>query len=201
MWQLAFASHLRFARTIQPAFHQRVGLWVVAASGAYSLEAIDALHLKAPTGGFFPDLRALGRFPQLVHLTIEGYADAADLRALEAASQLMRLRIDDCPVGDLAPLAALTRLQRLEIVWCQRVADLRPLARLERLHSLTVAYARALQDLGPLGELTNLTRLDLRGCDALQDLARSADARRCRISTWQSAALCRTWTACATASP
>ncbi len=71
-------------------------------------------------------------------------------------------------LADVAPLAALTELQRLDLAGTQ-VSDLAPLAALNELRSLDLNGTH-ISDLTPLAALTELQRLDLAGTQ-VSDLA------------------------------
>ena len=82
----------------------------------------------------------------------------AELTGLEHAVNLVELDFAGNPVGDLAPLAS---LPRLEVLGLERVrADRWPLSRLPGLRRLSL-HAAGVADLWPLGGLTDLQVLDL----------------------------------------
>ena len=74
-------------------------------------------------------------------------------------------------VTDLTPLAALTNLEWLDLMFCPKLADLSPLAELPKLAWLKLAKCETLTDLTPLAQLTNLRVLNLRNCPAVTDLS------------------------------
>ena len=69
-------------------------------------------------------------------------------------------------VSDLSPLAGLTQLKELSI-HCKEVEDITPLATLSGLQRLKLVFCTKLLDLSPLSTLTSLNMLDLQGSTAL----------------------------------
>ncbi|MCA3438607.1 MAG: hypothetical protein INF48_14970, partial [Rhodobacter sp.] len=92
----------------------------------------------------------------------------SDLAPLAALTALQRLDLDQTAVSDLAPLAALTALQRLDLDQTA-VSDLAPLAALTALRWLSLTRT-AVSDLAPLAALPALQMLSL-GHTAVSDLA------------------------------
>ena len=92
----------------------------------------------------------------------------SDLAPLANLTALERLNLDDTQVSDLAPLANLTALEWLNLSGTQ-VSDLAPLANLTVLKWLNLSGTQV-SDLAPLTNLTALERLDLRGTQ-VSDLA------------------------------
>lgn len=101
------------------------------------------------------DLGALSRLPGLRDLDLTSKR-LTDLRPLAALTRLETLEIE-APVTDLAPLASLTRLDEL-ILRRTRTTDLRPLAALPALTSLELTDTR-IDDVHQLTALPALRRL------------------------------------------
>ncbi len=93
--------------------------------------------------------------PRLVQVTV---SPVSDLSPLANLTNLKRLDILFSQVSDLSPLANLTNLERIDISYSQ-VSDLSPLANLTNLKRLGIAYNQV-SDLTPVENLTNLERLD-----------------------------------------
>ncbi|MDE2736056.1 MAG: leucine-rich repeat domain-containing protein [Gemmatimonadota bacterium] len=90
-----------------------------------------------------------------------------NLRGLETANNLTKLRIQNNAISDLTPLADLTRLDFLWI-GLNQVSDLTPLVNLTRLRSLLISINQV-TDITPLQNLTRLIVLGV-GNNQVSDL-------------------------------
>ena len=93
-------------------------------------------------------------------------AGIRDLAGLEAAASLKELDLGFNPLADLRPLAALARLESLNLDGA--VADLRELAALASVKRLSLRH-NGIEDLGPLAGLAALAELDV-GDNRIGDL-------------------------------
>jgi len=97
--------------------------------------------------------------------------DVTDLTPLAALTNLEWLDLMFCPkLYDLSPLAGLSKLVWLKVAKCEALTDLTPLARLTNLRVLNLRNCPAVTDLSPLSELADLVHLDLSGCEGVTDL-------------------------------
>ena len=94
-------------------------------------------------------------------------AGIRDLAGLEAAASLKELDLGFNPLADLRPLAALPRLESLNLDGA--VADLRELAALASVKRLSLRH-NGIEDLGPLAGLAALAELDV-GDNRIGDLS------------------------------
>ena len=108
--------------------------------------------------------------------------DIKDLTGMEHAVNLEEMWIEDAHVSNLAPLAGLTKLRKLDTIktdisdisplseltnltrlnlYASRVTDISPLRSLTKLTWLGFRYVKGISDYSPLAGLTNLKHLDL----------------------------------------
>ena len=92
-------------------------------------------------------VRDVAHLRQLTYLNLSENrkVDGAGLKILRGLPQLLELNLSSCDISNdgLAWLTALTRLERLDISYCNRITDI---------------------GLKPLKELPKLTYLDVQGC-------------------------------------
>lgn len=113
------------------------------------------------------ELAPLARLTAPASLTLEGFADLADITLLGRwAADLHELRLDDCPRVDLSPIAELVQLRVLEL----SEVGLHDLAMVAGLHELQELRLRAVDntlDLTPLAGLRALRVLTVSGVEKL----------------------------------
>lgn len=138
-----------------------------------NLRRLKALSLAVPHG--LSDLKLLGRCSGLRRLRLSG-AMVSGLTWLASLSELRRLEIRSPqsfggrgPADDIAPVGSPKQLESLYL--CTPVEDLAPLARLERLTRLELASCHHVDDLAAVGKLRALTHLSIKSCGAVTDLA------------------------------
>ncbi|WP_328447352.1 NACHT domain-containing protein [Amycolatopsis sp. NBC_00438] len=96
-------------------------------------------------------------------LSFKGCTVLEDVTLLSRwASGLQRLRLTGCPAVDLAPVADLTQLRRLELT-ATALSDLSLLSGLRRLKDLRLRELCAAPDMTPLAELKDLEVLTVTG--------------------------------------
>jgi hypothetical protein len=125
------------------------------------------------------DLRPVGQLRDLVALDLTYCKTVADLAPLAGLTRLEKLALARTAVADLAPLAQMTRLRSLDLARCTEIERLDPLARLSALAHLDLSGCAGVTDLSPLAELIALRRVELDGCKGVTNLAPlAAIARR-----------------------
>ena len=137
---------------------------------AASLPAIADAALKTAIGAALG--KALGEAVSLEELAgLEALeareAGIRELAGLEAAASLKKLDLGFNPLADLRPLAALPRLESLNLDGA--VADLQELAALASVKRLSLRH-NGIEDLGPLAGLAALAELDV-GDNRIGDLS------------------------------
>ena len=128
-----------------------------------------------------PNLRAvieeaLGKAPG-ASITVEEMAtlttvstsdrDIKDLTGMEHAVNLEEMWIEDAHISNLAPLAGLRKLRKLDTIKTD-ISDISPLAELTNLTRLNL-YASGVTDISPLRSLTKLTWLGFRYVEGISD--------------------------------
>ena len=93
--------------------------------------------------------------------------DIKDLTGMEHAVNLEEMWIEDAHISNLAPLAGLTKLRKLDTIKTD-ISDISPLAGLANLTRLNL-YASRVTDISPLRSLTKLTWLGFRYVDGISD--------------------------------
>ena len=93
--------------------------------------------------------------------------DIKDLTGMEHAVNLEEMWIEDAHISNLAPLAGLTKLRKLDTIKTD-ISDISPLAGLTNLTRLNL-YASRVTDISPLRSLTKLTWLGFRYVDGISD--------------------------------
>ena len=78
---------------------------------------------------------------------------------------------------NLGPLAALSRLEELELSFCPNIEDIEPLSGLVRLREFSLWDSTGVADLRPLSGMTQLRKLMLNGCRRVRDLSPLGDLR------------------------
>ena len=118
------------------------------------------------------NLAAVAKLPRLISLRVTaGTGQPRNAEAIAGMSRLRRLSLRSWRgLGDLSLVAALTRLEGLEVTQTD-AADLSPLAGLTQLRWLSLAYSGRLKDLTPLLKLKRLTSLSLARCERVTSLA------------------------------
>ncbi|MCY2925260.1 MAG: hypothetical protein NT031_07455 [Planctomycetota bacterium] len=119
----------------------------------------------------------IGRCSALERVSIEEATGVGDecLAAWSKLPNLWELRLDSCPEVTAKGVEHVAKLAKLRVLYlggCERLrgADLAPLAALTNLEELDLQRATALtNDLSPLGKLTRLRVLVLYGCTGLED--------------------------------
>jgi len=148
------------------------------AANADDFHTLTTLDLS---GARLPSLEGLAGHPTLEVLylpkaltSLAGLADLPLLREIDAVlgklvdisalgnnlPAIAELNFQDTKITDLSPLAACTRLKKLNVG--DRVTDLSPLAKLTELEDLVIRGK--LRDLSPLAGLQKLTDLNLADC-------------------------------------
>ena len=93
--------------------------------------------------------------------------DIKDLTGMEHAVNLEEMWIEDAHISNLAPLAGLTKLRKLDTIKTD-ISDISPLAGLTNLTRLNL-YASRVTDISPLRSLTKLTWLGFRYVNGISD--------------------------------
>ena len=93
--------------------------------------------------------------------------DIKDLTGMEHAFNLEEMWIEDAHISNLAPLAGLTKLRKLDTIKTD-ISDISPLAGLANLTRLNL-YGSRVTDISPLRSLTKLTWLGFRYVDGISD--------------------------------
>ena len=108
------------------------------------------------------DLLALGEFPDLQVLSLQGNQAITDLSPLEELTTLTALNLMGTGATDLSPIAGLTSLEELNLA-NPDLSDLTPLSGLINLKVLYLddgnSTSSGITDLSPLANLTNLEKL------------------------------------------
>lgn len=132
--------------------------------------------------GRLRDLAFLASFGRLRTLYL-GRTRLATLDGIEACAALAELTLETTGAKDLAPLAALTELQSLELDRNPRIVSLEPLLALKRLRQLRIRASTVEGELPSLRALESLRVLALEKLATPQNLARiaAAPALRCLI--------------------
>jgi Leucine-rich repeat (LRR) protein len=120
-------------------------------------------------------VHGFGRLPPLSPSLRElglSFSNIRDLAAVAALPNLSRLDLSGCSeLSDtmLNNLQALLRLTHLNLTGCVRLRNLSPLGGLPTLKNLNLSNCH-IQDLEPLSTLGSLSRLELANCDKLANL-------------------------------
>ncbi len=93
--------------------------------------------------------------------------DIKDLTGMEHAVNLEEMWIEDAHISNLAPLAGLKKLRKLDTIKTD-ISDISPLAGLTNLTRLNL-YGSRVTDISPLRSLTKLTWLGFRYVDEISD--------------------------------
>lgn len=126
----------------------------------------DADHLAEDTNGSFDpltsleDLRYFDSLQAFSYIGKAPYSGLTDLSGLAECRQLKVLAIHGAKPADLAPLAALTGLESLNLSNCGTL-DLTPLEGLEELSVVCLGQSDVLASLEPLTALPKLRYLDI----------------------------------------
>ncbi|HEX2687868.1 MAG TPA: DUF4419 domain-containing protein [Kofleriaceae bacterium] len=103
-----------------------------------------------------------------INLTLMNTDRLRSLEGIQHLRGLVELTVYNAPLlENLAPLADMTSLARLDLHGCSRLANLE---HLPGLVELTVHNSPLLENLAPLAGMTSLARLDLRECPRLANL-------------------------------
>ncbi|SEG14754.1 Leucine-rich repeat (LRR) protein [Nonomuraea solani] len=144
----------------------------------------ERTELRISERSLTPGLRHLST---LRKVDLRGRAFYDDIAELAGLTGLIELRLDQARlVTDFSPLAALTRLEYLDLSGT-RISDLAPLAGMRKLMTLDLSHCRSLSDVRPLSGLPRLRNLDLghtgvtaltglRDLDALEELTAGSSA-------------------------
>jgi hypothetical protein len=119
--------------------------------------------------------------PTLTTLFICGDANLTSIAELKSMPELYYFGLQACPVSDVAVLAELRKLRRVELSWT-KVTDVRPLAALPELRQLELRGCPPELDLSPLSALPR--RIELRLLPNQQVLGLDAARSRLRIKRW-----------------
>ncbi|MCB9564588.1 MAG: hypothetical protein H6708_29745 [Kofleriaceae bacterium] len=113
------------------------------------------------------DLAPIGALTHLTKLTLhqQGFTSSAFFAGLRDLQEVSIYMPPDV-VTEVAGLAGLPALTKLELYAAKQVSDLAPLAELPALRELSLYGSTGITDLGPVGKLTGLTQLSLYGVKA-----------------------------------
>jgi len=114
------------------------------------------------------DISPLGKLTKLESLELVGCKRVSDISSLAKLTRLRSLELG-CRASNLAALGALTELTYLRVS-SDAATDVTPLGKLTKLRRLSLNSCRKVADLSPLSHLGPLKSLDLRGCDSIRDL-------------------------------
>ena len=84
------------------------------------------------------------------------------LPCLKQLKNLEELTLHNSNITNIAPLAELSHVQRLNLDNCNQITDLTPIGQLTNLRKLSATYCDKIRNIGPIGQLTNLRVLTLR---------------------------------------
>ena len=87
-----------------------------------------------------------------------GARDITNIEGLQHATNLWYLNLSGNPISDISPLAALVKLERLDLLSCHNIVDVSPLSELYSLRHLELGKNK-IRDVTPLANLHNLERL------------------------------------------
>ena len=87
-----------------------------------------------------------------------GARDITNIEGLQHATNLWYLNLSGNPISDISPLAALVKLERLDLLSCDNIVDVSPLSELYSLRHLELGKNK-IRDVTPLANLHNLERL------------------------------------------
>ena len=133
-------------------------------------EASEPAQLSPRRGVALETLASLSReaCDDPVSLTLSRPDRLRSIEGIQHLRGLVELTVCGAPLlEDLAPLAGMTSLARLELRDCPRLANL---VHLRGLVELTVCGAPLLEDLAPLAGMTSLVQLELRECPRIAKL-------------------------------
>ena len=99
-------------------------------------------------------LNLMRQVPTLVF----GARDITNIEGLQHATNLWYLNLSGNPISDISPLAALVKLERLDLFRCDNIVDVSPLSELYSLRHLELSKNK-IRDVTPLANLHNLERL------------------------------------------
>ena len=99
-------------------------------------------------------LNLMRQVPTLVF----GARGITNIEGLQHATNLTQLNLSGNPISDISPLAALVKLERLDLLSCDIIVDVSPLSELYSLRHLELGKNK-IRDVTPLANLHNLERL------------------------------------------
>ena len=130
-----------------------------ASSAAITVEDMATLTNLSTNGTDIKDLTGMEHAVNLEEMWIED-AHISNLAPLAGLTKLRKLDTIKTDISDISPLAELTNLTRLNL-YASRVTDISPLSSLTKLTWLGFRYVNGISDYSPLAGLTNLKHLDL----------------------------------------
>ena len=130
-----------------------------ASSAAITVEDMATLTTLSTSDRDIKDLTGMEHAVNLEEMWIED-AHISNLAPLAGLTKLRKLDTIKTDISDISPLAGLTNLTRLNL-YASRVTDISPLRNLTKLTWLGFRYVNGISDYSPLTGLTNLKHLDL----------------------------------------
>ena len=130
-----------------------------ASSAAITAENMATLTTLSTSDRDIKDLTGMEHAVNLEEIWIED-AHISNLAPLAGLTKLRKLDTIKTDISDISPLAGLTNLTRLNL-YASRVTDISPLRSLTKLTWLGFRYVNGISDYSPLAGLTNLKHLDL----------------------------------------
>ena len=130
-----------------------------ASSAAIMVEDMATLTTLSTSDRDIKDLTGMEHAVNLEEMWIED-AHISNLAPLAGLTKLRKLDTIKTDISDISPLSELTNLTRLNL-YASRVTDISPLRSLTKLTWLGFRYVKGISDYSPLAGLTNLKHLDL----------------------------------------
>ena len=130
-----------------------------ASSAAITVEDMATLTTLSTSDRDIKDLTGMEHAVNLEEMWIED-AHISNLAPLAGLTKLRKLDTIKTDISDISPLAGLTNLTRLNL-YASRVTDISPLRNLTKLTWLGFRYVNGISDYSPLAGLINLKHLDL----------------------------------------
>ena len=129
--------------------------------GLDHLAALTKLETLQIEESSIANLEIVSGMTALVELKIKG--GLATAKGIGGARRLEKVELHRTQITSLAPLAPLTRLRELSLMFSRKLVDLRGIEKLPSLRELDLCDVRGpLRSLAPLAKLTRLEGLDLR---------------------------------------
>lgn len=117
------------------------------------------------------ELSAFSPLSALVQVDLSNSCNISDWGPISSMTSLNRLKLRNCALNDLRPLACLISLTCLHIDGNSRITDLGPLRGLSSLQQLSFRECAGIAGVGPLATLSALVMLDCSDCTAITNLA------------------------------